>query len=526
MKDFTLGFKFSLIVWVILLIFWAFLTVVSSSFLRVQVVSNANEKLATIMTSVKAVNDYSRMVSAGLPDGAGQGEGLQKAIAIAHPDLELMSVLNRQAPLYRFSMVSDRPLNPQSRTDESSMQILKTFRNSRGSGTWSGVVKIGGETYLSYAMPVICEKECVRCHGKKDSGPEGLSARYRQGEFGWEEGSVVGVVSVATPLSYVVSNVKRISRDIFLLGIAAIGILFLAIYITFSALVRKPLDRISSLFRAIAQGKEPLGKSIPNTRGDEIGELIDSFNILGSHLLTAQERLKKTAELERQMMETEKFAALGQLSAGIAHEINNPLGGIRLCFNNLMDTPMDEETRGQHIEVINSGFERIKNIVKQLLDLSRSSELYPSSASINTIVESVVTLTEYTAKKKGIIILTDLSNEMPEIMLDTHKLEQVFLNLILNAIHAMEGSPEGVLTIRTWCDERECHVSFQDTGKGIPPEITSLIFDPFFTTKGAGEGTGLGLTVSKAIIEQHKGEIKVMTSEKGTTFTISLPVGN
>ncbi|NTU43082.1 MAG: GHKL domain-containing protein [Nitrospirales bacterium] len=103
-------------------------------------------------------------------------------------------------------------------------------------------------------------------------------------------------------------------------------------------------------------------------------------------------------------------------------------------------------------------------------------------------------------------------------------MEQVFLNLMLNAIHAMKDAPERVLTIRTRRDDGTCHVSFQDTGRGVPPEIVPFIFDPFFTTKGAGEGTGLGLTVSKAIIEQHKGEISVATSGAGTVFSISLPI--
>ena len=145
-----------------------------------------------------------------------------------------------------------------------------------------------------------------------------------------------------------------------------------------------------------------------------------------------------------------------------------------------------------------------------------------SRSSINTIVRNVLKLSEYTILKKGIKLVEQLSGDLPALMVDPNKLEQVFLNLIINAVQAMEGG--GVLTIRTESDESKCRVSFTDTGKGIPREVITRIFDPFFTTKDTGEGTGLGLSVSKALIEQHKGDITVKTSEEGTTFTVQLPL--
>ncbi|MCX7914347.1 MAG: HAMP domain-containing histidine kinase, partial [Thermodesulfovibrionales bacterium] len=130
-------------------------------------------------------------------------------------------------------------------------------------------------------------------------------------------------------------------------------------------------------------------------------------------------------------------------------------------------------------------------------------------------------LSEYTIVKKGIKIVRDYKSDIPDIFVDKNKLEQVFLNLFLNAAQAMDN---GILTIKSWNDENFCYVSVSDTGKGIPPSILPKIFDPFFTTKGVGEGTGLGLTVSKAIVEQHKGKITVETSEKGSTFVVTLPL--
>ncbi len=131
-------------------------------------------------------------------------------------------------------------------------------------------------------------------------------------------------------------------------------------------------------------------------------------------------------KIEEQMRITEKLAAIGQLSAGLAHEINNPLGGIRLCFNNLIATEMDEETKKRHIEVINQGLMKIQEIIKQLLDFSKQSELIVSLVSVNTLVENVLKLTDYLISKKGIKVVKKLSPDIPKIMIDSNKIEQVF----------------------------------------------------------------------------------------------------
>ncbi|HOA83058.1 MAG TPA: DUF3365 domain-containing protein [Thermodesulfovibrio thiophilus] len=228
-------------------------------------------------------------------------------------------------------------------------------------------------------------------------------------------------------------------------------------------------------------------------------------------------------KIEDQMRITEKLAAIGQLSAGLAHEINNPLGGIRLCFNNLISTKMDEETKKMHIEVINHGLIKIQQIIKQLLDFSKQTELVKSSVPINSLVENVLKLTEYLISKNGITVIRKLSQDIPEIMVDSNKIEQVFLNIVLNAIQAMDGRQK-ILTIESYMKNDRCFISFTDTGHGIPESILPKIFDPFFTTKPVGQGTGLGLSVSKSIVEQHNGRILVETSKAGTTFIVELPI--
>lgn len=227
-------------------------------------------------------------------------------------------------------------------------------------------------------------------------------------------------------------------------------------------------------------------------------------------------------KMHEQMRIAEKMAAVGQLSAGVAHEINNPLGGIRLCFNNLIKTDMDEKTRQEHIELINSALERIQKTVKQLLDFSKTSSLTVSSVNINSVLENVFKLADYYLNKREIELIKDFEPDLPSIMADADKLQQVFLNLLLNAIHAMKDTG-GTLTVRTGLQNQHIVIVFEDTGHGISERDLPYIFDPFFTTKGVGEGTGLGLSVSKSIIEQHHGRIDVKSSPAGTVFTIHIP---
>jgi len=253
--------------------------------------------------------------------------------------------------------------------------------------------------------------------------------------------------------------------------------------------------------------------------GDEVGELVEVFNQMIGDL---KRNLAALDEAKQEKFRLDRLSAIGQIAAGVAHEINNPLGGISLCFNNLMKTKMDEATRQQHIDVINSGFERIQSTVKHLLDFSKNTSLSVTRLSVNSVIGSVLKLAEYTITKKGIKLVEKLAPSEPHVVADSGKLEQVFLNLIINAVQAMDG--KGQLSIKTAQSDSECLIMISDTGPGISRDILPRIFDPFFTTKGPREGTGLGLSVSKAIIEQHKGEITVETSDRGSTFTVHLPL--
>jgi PAS domain S-box-containing protein len=233
--------------------------------------------------------------------------------------------------------------------------------------------------------------------------------------------------------------------------------------------------------------------------------------------------MTETKKLEQQIRNSEKLASVGKLAAGVAHEINNPLGGILNCLYNLRKGGISAARQEEYWASMEHGVRRVQKIVRQLLDFSQQHEPEFSPADINRIVDQVLVLTTHLFMPNRIKLETVLGHGLPSVMVDSHMIEQVLMNLILNAVQAMKHG--GVLTIRTSVAEGICRVEVRDTGSGIPASVLPRVFDPFFTTKGEGEGTGLGLSVNLGIVERHGGKILVESEVgKGTIFTLCLPV--
>ncbi|HKW86320.1 MAG TPA: PAS domain S-box protein, partial [Nitrospiraceae bacterium] len=231
----------------------------------------------------------------------------------------------------------------------------------------------------------------------------------------------------------------------------------------------------------------------------------------------------ETKRLEQQIQNSEKLASVGKLAAGVAHEINNPLGGILNCLYNLRKGTVSPARQQEYLASMEDGLRRVQKIVRQLLDFSQQHEPELSVNDINAVVERVLVLTNHALIANQIRLDKQLQPDLPELMVDRHMIEQVLMNLILNAIQAIKGG--GTITIRTRVIEGTCQIDVEDDGCGIAPNVLPRIFDPFFTTKGTGEGTGLGLSVSLGIIERHGGQIRVNSEVgKGTVFTICLPM--
>jgi signal transduction histidine kinase len=234
---------------------------------------------------------------------------------------------------------------------------------------------------------------------------------------------------------------------------------------------------------------------------------------------------KKLQETHLQLVSSEKMASLGKLAAGIAHEINNPLGGI-LIYSSLMieDLPEEDSRRGDLARIVQEAG-RCKEIVKSLLEFARQTEPKMESTDINRAINDGLFFLVNQALFHNIRIVKNLDSFLPFVRGNASQLKQVFMNIVVNAAEAMHGN--GVLTITTSPapDRKAIFVEFTDTGEGIPEENLTRIFDPFFTTKDVGKGTGLGLATSYGIVEDHGGKIGVKSKVgEGTTFTIELPI--
>lgn len=277
---------------------------------------------------------------------------------------------------------------------------------------------------------------------------------------------------------------------------------------------------------------------------DEIGELAEAFNTMTLKLKDARngyqeltetleakvvERTEEIAQVNYQLVRADKLASLGQLVAGIAHEINNPLAGI-LMFANIFaeDQRLDDGQRSDALTIVHET-KRCADIVKRLLDFSRTSIPDKQFKSLPEIMESTLALVEHHASVNDVEIVRHYGINLPNIEIDPTQIEQVFINLLVNACHAMPVGGRMTVTMRSDPDNDQVITTIEDTGHGIPEENLGRIFDPFFTTKNQETdgiaGTGLGLSVSYGIINNHGGRISVQSVVgHGTVFTIELPI--
>jgi two-component system, NtrC family, sensor kinase len=230
-------------------------------------------------------------------------------------------------------------------------------------------------------------------------------------------------------------------------------------------------------------------------------------------------------EMVQRISRAEKMASLGQLAAGVAHEINNPLTGIIFYADLLMDTLAEDDPRRRKLSCMYEDAKRCGKIIKNLLTYSRQESQSEEILHVNTLVEHSLDLIRDPKFFMGIRIVKELSEEMILIKGDRDQLGQVIVNLVLNAVDAM--NQKGTMTVRTYRDKPagKAYIEVADTGRGIPEKDLPLVFDPFFTTKAPGKGTGLGLSTAYGIIKENKGRIWVKeTSAKGTTFIVELPL--
>ena len=231
-------------------------------------------------------------------------------------------------------------------------------------------------------------------------------------------------------------------------------------------------------------------------------------------------------DLSHQLVQAEKMAALGQTVSGVAHELNNPLATILTWAERLAARPVDAGTK-RGLETILSEAERAAKIVRNLLTFARKRNTTRTLVDLNGVVRDTLTLRAYEQRVSNVTTMEALARGLPQVFADPHQVKQVLLNLIINAEQAMlTANGRGTLVARTWYDDANEMVVLEinDDGPGVPDEVQTKIFDPFFTTKAVGKGTGLGLTVAYAIVQEHGGQIRVAsTPGSGASFFVSFP---
>lgn len=228
--------------------------------------------------------------------------------------------------------------------------------------------------------------------------------------------------------------------------------------------------------------------------------------------------------MQLQLVQSEKLAAIGQLAAGVAHELNNPLTGILGFSQMVLESPDLSKQVREDIESVYKQSQRCRQIIQNLLQFSRRKESQKDRLMLVPLIESTLKLVRYDFSSSNIEIVTEFSEPLSPIFGDASQLEQVLLNLVNNARHAMEKRSPAQLTIKAFQKGSRVTLQFIDTGCGISKENLKKVFDPFFTTKPAGKGTGLGLSISYGIVQQHHGTIAAESQEGvGTTFTLEFP---
>ncbi len=285
--------------------------------------------------------------------------------------------------------------------------------------------------------------------------------------------------------------------------------------------ISTPINKLVSASKEVAEGN--LDAKVEIKSNDEFGDLAESFNAMAMALKERDEKLKEFTK--KKILESERLALIGQLSANVAHELNNPLQGIVTYSHLLLEKMPSENSNRNSVQKIVIQANRCRDIIRGLLDFSRQRNPDKTLCDVNVVLSDCVSLLENQALFHNIRIINDLEASLPMAVIDPSQIERVFMNIIINAAEAMNGS--GQLTLSTKFDPSEnfIELKFTDTGQGISKEDLARIFDPFFTTKEVGHGTGLGLAISYGIVKEHGGTILVESKvSKGTTFSVRLPV--
>jgi two-component system, NtrC family, sensor kinase len=290
--------------------------------------------------------------------------------------------------------------------------------------------------------------------------------------------------------------------------------------------ISNPLRELSRRVTRLSSGDE-LSRGIS---GDEVKLLSEEFHRLDQQLTKAgadlMERHRRELELERRLQHADRLATIGTLASGLAHEIGTPMGVIRARAEYLLHSELGAWKQQEGLEIIIKQIDRISRIVRMLLDYARNRESIRAVCDLRAIVQHALSLVETEVARRNIQLIAELGDQPLTVQCDADQLQQVFVNLAINALDAMAatGGMLRVLAESGAGEDRSARITFEDTGPGIAAVDRSRVFDPFFTTKEPGKGTGMGLAVSQSIMRDHGGEISFESASDGTRFFVTMPV--
>ena len=339
----------------------------------------------------------------------------------------------------------------------------------------------------------------------------------------------VGALEIAQSISFVREAIAQMRREILLMVLLLGATIFLVVLVATHYSLKKPIEGLLGGAAAMGRGELSHRVTVPQG-GGELAELAENFNRMAESLVKQRRQAEREAEerlsLERKLRHSERLAAVGHLAAGVAHEMGAPLQVIDGRAKQLLHhsaTPAEPHQR--NLTIIRNQAERITNIVRNLLNLSRTYELHRRVVNLSTLMTETIELVEPKAELANVLIEKHCS-EFSRADADPNLLQQAFLNILTNAIQAMpQGGRLRIDSLEAIRDEKTfAAIRFADTGEGIPLEHLNNIFNPFFTTKEVGHGTGLGLAVSSRIVVEHGGWIEAQNNpEGGATFTVFVP---
>jgi two-component system, NtrC family, sensor kinase len=461
---------------------------------------------------------------------------------------------------------------------EDAYQVMETIAHKQGVDRFrlynrAGVVTFSTDPSERLTAPGLLSESCEGCHrrGKKiesltleDRIREFKSASIQRGiaistpipnETACSQAAchahppgekVLGVLEIRLDLAHIDADLADLQRRIAVRVVVEIVLVSILFFFFTRTFIRRPI--LGLIASADAISRMNLDRPIPIPRhGGEIEQLAVSFDQMRVRLRDALDEInqftqklehkvaERTRELKlahQKLIQSDRLSSLGQLSASVAHEINNPVAGI-LNLGMLMQRLLREEgvppdrlaDFRRYLSMIVAETSRVGRIVSDLLAFSRRAAPHRANCDVNTIVQSTLSLLSHKLALAGIKVEEKLAPSLPEILCDRSQIQQVIVNLVLNAAEAMHSRPDPLVTISTGAEREGVWLGVSDNGEGIPEEVLPKIFDPFFTTKPEGKGVGLGLAVTYGIVQAHGGEIEVTSRlGEGTSFHVWLPL--